>query len=547
MTSEQSLITTDNAKWLDRGVLGKLLLIIVLSGLIRATAIKEIGIDHFDAGAYAESALAVRDSANALFPKQHFLSPPVFFGLAGSLSQATGIAIDQSLSWVSAFFGTLGILVVFLIGRSWIGPREGLFAASVIALSPHHIILSRCGLTDATFCTLFILALWLHTMAHRRNSLWLTIAAGLAVGLAWNTKYHGWLVGVIAAAATLPDFIRGSRLVRRQILVRHGLATLIAMACYAPWFLHICQMDGGYGALAAEHRRFLGDAGHFLSHAGRHLESWRFFDKPIAHFGFLAGLLFITPGNGRKRLFLIVALFAMSFFASSAAVVVGLALIGTMAAIRGGEWRRLAWPIAFFSLFFVLTPLYRPYNRLAIPLLLAAAVLAPTGVQFLGEAMRLRAKLTGALVIGVAIALGAMMDRGAKPAATIYGKTDGVRVAARRIATELTDESIRGTVYVVGEPPAVHYLREAGIDAIAVDEMDTVTERPTTFVFGIYATRTPSNRGFLDRNKDRVTLLSEEAVVVSDIRLLDDFSPAEARGIRERGEKPHRLAVYRLK
>ncbi len=538
--------TSDDGMSLSHSVTWKLVLIIVLGGLIRVASLSDIGIDHFDAGAYAESAAAHRDSSSALFPRQHFLSPPVFFSLAGWLAGATGLPIDESLSWVSALLGTLTVLVVFLLGRVWLSNRAGLFAAAVIGLSAHHTVLSRCGLTDAAFCAFFLLALLAHSIAHRRDSWWLAVVAGIAVGVAWNTKYHGWLAGVIAAAATTPDFIRGSRIVRWRIFGRHGIATLVAMACYAPWFLHICQMEGGYGALAAEHRRFLSDAGRFLAHAGRHLESWRFFDAPMAHLGFLGGLLVIADGRGVRRAFLIVTLFGLSFFVSTAAVVLALALLGSITALRDGTWRQRAWPLAFFGLFCVLTPLYRPYNRLAMPLILAAAILAPTGVRFLEQALRAKLKLTGAILLAIATFHGVTFDREAKPAATIYGDTAGMRDAAQRIAVLLQDEGVQGAVYVVGEPPIVHYLREADIDARAVDELGSVTKRPMTFIMGIYAMRTPVNRAFLEANRERVTGMFDESVRVSDIRLLDDFNPTEARAIRASEERPHRLRVYRL-
>ncbi|PYV45610.1 MAG: hypothetical protein DMG06_01710, partial [Acidobacteria bacterium] len=51
----------------------------------------------------------------------------------------------------SALAGTLGIVVVFLIGREWISVRGGLIAASILSTSVLYFSLARAASTDMLF------------------------------------------------------------------------------------------------------------------------------------------------------------------------------------------------------------------------------------------------------------------------------------------------------------------------------------------------------------------------------------------------------------
>lgn len=524
-----------------------LLAVLTAGSALRLLHLKEVGVDHFDAGAYAVSAASVRDGEAQLFPKQHFLSPPVFFTLSGWLARGTGLPIDRALAWMSGLFGVLTVLLAFLLGRAFMNDRAGLFAAAFIALSDHHIVLSRMGLTDTAFCALFLLALGLHRAAHRRDSYKLAILAGIAVGVAWNTKYHGWLAGMIAALATLPDFLAAASAGRWRILGRHALATAVACALYLPWFLHISGEEGGYAALATEHRRFLSDAGRFLQHGYRHFESWRYFDGALSHIGLAVAFLVAGTGSTRLRLSIALALLSLSFLVTSAGVIVILALIAIATALKTGHWRSLSWPLAFAIVFYLLTPLYRPYNRLAIPLILASALLAPAGLSWL-EGLTTRYRRVQPGLLGLAAIFTALSFIAApQPTVGVFGATSGFRHGSAAIVERLESEKPLGVVHVVGEPSLVHYLREAGIDARGIDLLEQIKARPAIAIVGIYALRTPQNREFLSANRDRVEELLSMAVPVGDIRLLDDFSPTDARAIRKSGGTPHMLTAYRLR
>ncbi len=65
------------------------------------------------------------------------------------------------LRGLSAFFGTLGVLVAYLLGRQWFGPAVGLCTAALVATSPLLYQDSLYTRPEAFFTFLLLLALWI--------------------------------------------------------------------------------------------------------------------------------------------------------------------------------------------------------------------------------------------------------------------------------------------------------------------------------------------------------------------------------------------------
>ena len=128
----------------------------------------------------------------------------MFFSLVGLAYYVFGGPSDIAAILINTILGTLTVGLVWWVGRSWFGPQTGIAAAALLAFSEYHIGLSRTALTDVAFGFFFLLALACVVVAFQRQSIGLSIVAGLMVGLAWNTKYHGWFALLIAGAALLP-------------------------------------------------------------------------------------------------------------------------------------------------------------------------------------------------------------------------------------------------------------------------------------------------------------------------------------------------------
>ena len=143
----------------------------LLAAALRLWHLGDLGITHYDEGGYAMSALAIHDNAvpQDLYPLQHYLSPPVVFGLAGWLMQLLGTTSELALIGVSQGAGILTVPLLYVIGQRWLGRSAGLGAGLLLALSDYHILYSRTGLTDAPFVLLLLLAIWLYGLAHDRE------------------------------------------------------------------------------------------------------------------------------------------------------------------------------------------------------------------------------------------------------------------------------------------------------------------------------------------------------------------------------------------
>lgn len=90
----------------------------------------------------------------------------------------------------AAVFGTLSIVLVFLLGRLLYQPWVGALAAAFLAVSPYHVWYSRSGFAEADTTFFLLLTLWLYLLGHRRSSPWLAAASGLAAGIGFVVHHR---------------------------------------------------------------------------------------------------------------------------------------------------------------------------------------------------------------------------------------------------------------------------------------------------------------------------------------------------------------------
>jgi 4-amino-4-deoxy-L-arabinose transferase-like glycosyltransferase len=102
---------------------------------------------------------------------------------------------------VTVLFGTLTVLVVYIVGREMRGKRTGLLSAAVLGGSYLHVIHSHYATFDVMVTFLISLALLFSLLlVQRREAKWYFLA-GLCAGLAGATKYNGALALIIPLAA----------------------------------------------------------------------------------------------------------------------------------------------------------------------------------------------------------------------------------------------------------------------------------------------------------------------------------------------------------
>lgn len=539
----------------DDGVSRDLAFLLIIAAALRFAAPRSFGLDHFDESAYAMTAAALAHGQwpGGIYPLQHYLSPPLFFGLSAALMRAGGLQA-QSLFWISAVAGVATVAIVYLAGRRWFGRAAAGAAALIVTLSDFHVLYSRAGLTDILFAALLVLAVWLFAEAEDRRSLPLAALAGMVTGLAWNTKYHGWLAAVVATAAVVPRLVARERPPWLPTVIRLAVASGVAAAMYVPWALYVEDQPGGYARLTLEHARFLRPLRAFQSAVmqvdyQRYLEGWLARLTPLA---ICAWIMWVEPRARRRDGVLIAAVLTLASFALGSTMAIGLLALCGVALLLGRhglDWSRHWYAIALFAVFTVLTPLYRPYARLLLPWFMAAAFLAGVSAQAaLTTSTRRRWRPYAAALAGLFAVL--IVARGLPEAASPWRDRTSLRTATEELAA-IAPEPL--PFVVLGEPGVVQYLRENGREAwVANRPRDTTRHVPAGgayyLVGGIYSRRLggeDSHKEWLAQHPE-VTLVGHVRVAdVSDVRLLDDFSPPGARRFRQDHTGEYDLNVYR--
>ena len=102
---------------------------------------------------------------------------------------------DYAALFLSAFLGSLTILLVYFIGKKSSNERAGLWAALILAVSPYHINYSRSALSIATstffaLCGLTFYLHWYEKLLSKRESPWYLVASGSFLGFAYTCHYN---------------------------------------------------------------------------------------------------------------------------------------------------------------------------------------------------------------------------------------------------------------------------------------------------------------------------------------------------------------------
>ena len=354
-----------------------------IGGLLRLWSFGRLGLSHFDEGIYAASGLWIfsRDGILGLDPSTIAYAPPGFPFLVG-LSYFVLGAGDLPAILVSIVAGTLTIPAVAWLAHRTFGSGAGGVAAAFAALSGAHVAFSRMALTDVSFLLAWVLALIQAQRFLERPGAVRALLLGAAVGLAQLFKYNGWLAGasvVVSAAVWLAFHPHDWR--SRQSAATWGwglVAALVAAGVYWPWFAFV-QTNGGYGALLAHQRGYLGGFSAWPGHLAVQLAEARALSGGavwLASAGLAAAAAILIVGFDK----------ADRSHTSEIIVLVTLLVASLRATPDLAWWVPLYWlPIFLYTgkiaiskpvvllytallTLALLTPFYRPYARLWLPL-----------------------------------------------------------------------------------------------------------------------------------------------------------------------------------
>ena len=157
--------------------------------------------------------------------------PPLYpFALAAVHLVGGGWTAERLLS---ALFGVVAVLLVFLVSRRVWGERVATVAGAIAAIFPPLVLLSASILSESLFVPL-ALAVVLAILEYRRDPrLRWAVAAGVLCGLAALTRQNGLLLVIAAGGGVWAMRPRLSR----QALVAPVVVAVAAVLTITPWVI----------------------------------------------------------------------------------------------------------------------------------------------------------------------------------------------------------------------------------------------------------------------------------------------------------------------
>ena len=225
----------------------------------------------FDKGEPRE-ALAVQDIVQRgewLFPLKRATAipskPPLFHWSAALVSELTGALNETTIRFPSALYATLGVLLIYVLGRTLYGPAVALLAGAILATTMVYSDQALSARVDMTLCFFLTLSLVLFYslysgfLAHR---LWY-FAFYFIVGI--GTLAKGPL-GILLPGLVVAGFLTIKR--RWDLMVKFAFhpGAVLTLVLAGGWY-GLAITRGGEGfvdrqLLQENLKRFFGGSGH---------------------------------------------------------------------------------------------------------------------------------------------------------------------------------------------------------------------------------------------------------------------------------------------
>jgi 4-amino-4-deoxy-L-arabinose transferase-like glycosyltransferase len=220
-----------------------ILLLIALCGVLYFPYLGRV--PFFDKGEPRE-ALAVQDIVQRgewLFPLKRATTipskPPLFHWSAALTYQVTGRLDEATIRFPSALYATLGVLIIYALGRKLFGAQTGLLGGAVLATTLIYQTQALSARVDMTLCFFVTASLVLFYALYR----------GFLTSQFWYYLFYG-LVG-IGTLAKGPLGILLPGLVIASFLALRRRWDLFAKFCFHPGVVVILVLAVGWYGLAA--------------------------------------------------------------------------------------------------------------------------------------------------------------------------------------------------------------------------------------------------------------------------------------------------------
>lgn len=557
-----------------------LLLLLVTAAGLRCWNVDLLAVEHFDEGVYASNYFSTH--LNNRYPDRHLYAPsllPAVCEWALIFSNGNPAAV----LWVNLVLGTALVAAVWWVARIIVGAEAALMAAALVALSDYFIEYSRAVLTETpvSLCMLLAIGCGLLTFRERRTEL--LLLAALLTAAAWWTKYNGWLPLAILGAGLCGWGVCERPHFRSEFLPRLLDWGLLAVAAFLFWspYLWSLQDVGGYVAVAKNHAGYVSGWNWWGDVLWWHLDVQSFYSTGLG-----AGLVIGAVWSVHQR-WSSIQHWSAGIWGSLAVLLIAVLLGGTIPLLLGfallgllpfqrpvakvdrlNGWVLLAWIAGLL----LTTPLYRPYPRLFMPLLLGLIIAACRGMQLLVEWLSVQ-QISSAnqpvfvsrrlavpefvrvlmltLVVGMfACLLPRMFSwRDVLPlyeSRTAFAETAAAFVAQIREDARTgrdggnSEQGIEAIVYVLGEPGLYYHLsswegRPFPFVTQPASGLSVLNPQPNSPRLPTYLVLGPHARDellALQCPTDNVRLVAEHTVRASRLVVLDDHRPTDLEANR---------------
>ncbi len=162
-----------------------------------------------------------------------YVHPPLYMWLVASTGRVAGFSEFTVRFW-SAAFSVLTVYATILLGRSWFGPRAGILAGAVLAVTFQFLVQARLAVFDTVLLAWMLLAVYAFVRAYHGGSRADYLRFFLFAGLATLTKGP---IGLLLPALTIVPFVTIRRAWHRwrEVPWAAGLAVyaLVGFSWYA--------------------------------------------------------------------------------------------------------------------------------------------------------------------------------------------------------------------------------------------------------------------------------------------------------------------------
>ncbi|MCU0877603.1 MAG: glycosyltransferase family 39 protein [Pirellulaceae bacterium] len=568
-----------------------LLALILLAGTAaRVVAYSNSSVEHYDEGVYATRFWFAPPDYG--YPLRRLHAPPLLpaiiqWGLIAGLPPKLA-ALGPSLA-----AGCATIVAIWWVARSWFHPAVGLIAATLCAGSEFHIAYSASALTDVLLTLWLILALQCLGFAWRFGEVRWSVLAGLFTGLAWWTKYTGWLplaigltsLAVLAGIRGIASWQRIRESSDRQLtLVRQAalllLVVVIAGIIWLPYWISL-QFAGGYAPIAANHAKYVVGLWGWPSGLGRQIAAQQVMQGWLGPLAVGSGVLLATmfPRLALREMTLpravalgwlvaagYASLFVTSIVGGALGIVLGFWALGANSQISPAERERSLPGLVLLSVWWcslaLATPCYWPYPRLVLPWLAASWI----GTAFfiariisVEPACKRAASPVHRRFIGwspTAVFVASVVAAILLPLDDVPGSLPGrdrraLESIARQIRAIRPGDNLRA-IYVYGEPALLFQLLAAGEPIVS--PLEYIPRQPasksgepieTWLVVGPHVLAEPAYQAAWQRVRPQWEILQIIDYHPSQLVWLDDQDPTHRN--REREQSASRFQVARLR